>query len=454
MSVLTLGPFVSAARDVYREKDRPPLPNGWTLFMDCPAEYQNDGYFGAAYRKDAISISEVEIIIAHRGTSNINDAIEDYGMVFQSEVPKQFYSSAVPFIEQVFAAIDSEFSDKQSYTNVYFYFTGHSLGATLSELSNVRYTNYYRDRGAAHKIIYGAYAFDSPGSYELVQVQLDQNEVSQEDFDRAKKYTYVYNADIDAINTSMTPITKYIYSSVGFNYTSLEGVTAIVPYEPTEAFYSLVYTINDQHKIVNIYNYIYSGGHYTQVENSSWPLGTTQGYVSYRTYYGTSYNVPSSSYQHNQYWNLYTKVYWDNNPDIHSLYSDSLETFRSYYYQNVLYYYDGTVIPKEISNSPIKAVVISDSNAEQEAKEKAKERSCCGFTFFDGVQKSASSAADTVGRIVTETGEELSQVVSTANSNYHQGRQMFFAQVDEFVNGGVSGLSPSSKNHMVFGFKK
>lgn len=48
--------FLNAALslDVYRHPDRPPLPVGWQVYMDCPADLQIDGYFGAAYYKNKI----------------------------------------------------------------------------------------------------------------------------------------------------------------------------------------------------------------------------------------------------------------------------------------------------------------------------------------------------------------------------------------------------------------
>lgn len=41
---------VALARDVYRREDRPPLPDGWSIYYNCPIEYQKDGYFGCAYQ--------------------------------------------------------------------------------------------------------------------------------------------------------------------------------------------------------------------------------------------------------------------------------------------------------------------------------------------------------------------------------------------------------------------
>lgn len=40
---------VALATDVYRESNRPPLPEDVTLYLDCPDEYQKDGYFQAGY---------------------------------------------------------------------------------------------------------------------------------------------------------------------------------------------------------------------------------------------------------------------------------------------------------------------------------------------------------------------------------------------------------------------
>ena len=95
--------------------------------------------------------------------------------------------------------------------------------------------------------------------------------------------------------------------------------------------------------------------------------------------------------------------------------------------------------------------------AHQKATEKSNSRSCCGFTFFsslEDIQTIASSATDTFGKIVTETGEELSQVASTAHSNYQKKKHLFFVEVGCLIHQDESKLPTSAKNCFTLGLKK
>jgi hypothetical protein len=457
---------VSFSLDVYRDPDRPSLPEGWQVLLDCPQDMQENGYFGAAYYAEASDT--VRVTIAHRGTSNLDDGVEDYKMWHTQTIPQQFYSSAIPFIQSVFTAVDERWptviNQNGSYKGsmVYFNFTGHSLGAGLSELSMIKYVHYFSDEKSPtynprRTFTWpGTDVFDSPGTMPLIQQQIDNGEISEEDYVAGAKYLVIYNSDIDVINTCLPASVTTIHSSMGENYTSISD-NVVLPYEPNFLYFSTTFSVSDQHRIKNIYNYFCSEDTHTHVFNSSlWPIGLGDCYFFYKSYFAQEWD--DYFYKHNAYWNLYTNEYWRQNQWMWAQYDNNPATFQEYYYQNVLNYRDAYALSREINykfnmTDMQRFAVLGATRQELRTKqaaekmngEKKETRLCCGASFFsalDNAQKRVALAADTVGKVVTEAGEELSRIVSAARLERQEERQKFFVAINRFINGDE--VKPSS----------
>ncbi len=177
------------------------------------------------------------------------------------------------------------------------------------------------------------------------------------------------------------------------------------------------------------------------------------GYRAYRSYYA---DFCSGFENHNKYWDQYTSVYWDQNPSIHDDYDDyddKLFSFQDYYFRNVCYYFDGYALPREINYKVNPAdmqrierflsvddkLMISRAIANS-GKDKDKARSCCGFGFFqiaEEAQLMATTAVESAGKIVTETGEELSRIMPSSSNEHQKQSFLFFRSVARFI--GVAG---------------
>lgn len=459
---------VSFSLDVYLDPNRPSLPEGWQVLVYCPLNLQTNGYFGAAYYAEASDTGEtIRITIAHRGTNNLEDGIEDYQMWHSQTIPKQFYSSAIPFIQYVFTVADQRWPTIVNKNGiykgsmVYFNFSGHSLGAGLAELSMVKYIHYFdNDKTTTYNPCRGftwpgTDVFDSPGTMPLIQQQIDNGEISQKDYVDGINYIVIHNSDVDVVNTCL-PSSSFIHSSMGENYTSIsDGV--ILPYEPHFPYFSIKFSLKDQHAIKNIYDYFYSENRNTHAFDSSlWPIGLRDSYFFYKSYFAQAGN--DYFYKHNNYWNLYTSMYWKQNEWMWSQYDNNPALFKEYYYQNVLHYRDAYALPKEINYkfnaADMRSIELSLSGerelefspiAAKVNKEEKESRICCGLSFFQtlgNVQKRVVSTADTIEKVVTEAGEELSRIVLTSGLEQQENRQRFFVAVNQLITGDE--IKPSS----------
>jgi len=112
------------------EKD---LPTGWKFLTTAANE--NNGYFGVAYWH----LKSQQVVIAHRGTeiSSINDIITDIirtdlkGIVFNKYVKQM--NSASTFTYRIINLLNK--LDKEFRTNFQLFFTGHSLGGWLAQIT-------------------------------------------------------------------------------------------------------------------------------------------------------------------------------------------------------------------------------------------------------------------------------------------------------------------------------
>jgi ankyrin repeat protein len=158
------------------------LPDGWKLLTT--ASNSKNGYFGAAYWHP----EHQQVVIAHRGTDRISFAdlcADIFGVVFQQHV--QQISSASTFAHEVFEVLREV--DQEKGTKFQLFFTGHSLGGWLAQVTTFA-TEYLKIEGNIlikndhdndsdyyhpHTVV-----FDSPGCKETLLKMMDTFDVRLE----------------------------------------------------------------------------------------------------------------------------------------------------------------------------------------------------------------------------------------------------------------------------------
>ncbi len=190
-------------------------------------------------------------------------------------------------------------------------------------------------------------------------------------------------------------------------------------------------------------------------------VGIDKSYIDYVSWYDdVSYTF--SFEPHNKYWTKYTKALWDQ--DCYNLKDTfkSIYDFQDYYNHNVLFYIDyaqavslqsSCIIPRGLNDIPdipdipdmqgiSRSLSVDDvllrptGTIAQVEKGKSKNRSCCGFGFFqriENVGQSIRSVIKTGSTVVTETGEELSKVVSSSQGEFQRQKFLFYRKVDHFM---------------------
>ena len=337
------GTFVRAAfsLDVYRDAGRPPLPDGWQILCDCPSQYQVNGYFGSAYYiidiDEAYGYTDIftTIIIAHRGTANIKDGYEDLIYLFdKKDVPPQFYSGAYPFIQYVInyttAFITDLFGTNDGHAYVDIGFTGHSLGATLAEISLPYAFSNISNLNSNPKIAFesaGITTFESPGSQDILQKMLDRNEITQESL----RYSFlnIMNADVNAINSCMSHLGDEGYlGSCPIPYSWIPLRDQTYPIAPTFLYFFWNFTVKDQHSMQKMYDYWSNGSSSSWESSSCWPSSSWEGYHWYLTYGNQRYLPDEPFTNHVDYWEGnqvfwagsgepgYIQRVWDSHPEI------------------------------------------------------------------------------------------------------------------------------------------
>lgn len=265
--------------DVYQDRnDHVVLPSNWAPLLKSPENLNTEGYFGIAY----INRNTKEIVIAHRGTNDLYDIFKDDGSLFLQWAPPQFLNSARPFIQLV--------KDNLSeHSNIYgfgytFSFTGHSLGASLAEIS------------AAQENV-PAVTFDSPGTVPIINTLMSDGQLPADALSKAHANTKTYLANPNLVNT--------LHPHLGTFYRVYPPYNMAIPGDPTSAIsYSLYYTILNQHKMGGLLAQFNQNTGLPQVwsQPTSWPVGTlvsTSGYNNYLNYAKNPY-----------FWNQYIARQW------------------------------------------------------------------------------------------------------------------------------------------------
>jgi hypothetical protein len=178
------------------------IPNKFSLLLSSTSlfsEGDDYGYKGLAFFDN----KSKELVISNCGTSIdklfedqtdlLGDIASDIDLIHQN-VPEQFYKATVPFVEK---ALDKIQEMGHSKMDCKIIFTGHSLGASLSEILGA----YYHKQG--YDI--NACVFDSPGTKPIIEKEFGVEVASQ-----IKDKVIIHNATPNAINT-LNPQVGVVY---------------------------------------------------------------------------------------------------------------------------------------------------------------------------------------------------------------------------------------------------
>ena len=155
------------------------LPDGWKLLTTASNSSKTNGYFGAAYWHP----EHQQVVIAHRGTkfTNLGAMWTDVvGVVFKHHAPQ--IESASTFAHKVVEVLQEVNQEKG--TNFLLFFTGHSLGGWLAQITTFT-TEYLKREGNSflknnidqdsfhpHTVV-----FDSPGCKDMLSQMTDKLDV-------------------------------------------------------------------------------------------------------------------------------------------------------------------------------------------------------------------------------------------------------------------------------------
>jgi hypothetical protein len=162
--------------DVQQEK---PLPQGWKLLTTASNTRSNNGYFGAAYWHPEYQ----QVVIVHRGTDpkNWGALWTDLQGVLRNKYVRQM-ESASTFACKVVEVLREV--DHEKGTSFQVFFTGHSLGGWLAQITTftTEYlktdgntflkSNYVSQTYHPHTVV-----FDSPGCKDMLSKMTDKLDV-------------------------------------------------------------------------------------------------------------------------------------------------------------------------------------------------------------------------------------------------------------------------------------
>jgi ankyrin repeat protein len=158
-------------KELNETNDKLKALKGWQLLTTASNKDSTNGYFGAAYWHP----KSQQVVIAHRGTDpkNLGAVWADIkGVIFKNYVPQM--NSASTFADDIRLVLDE--LNKQSGVNFQLFFTGHSLGGWLAQITT--FTTEYlhkedtcfqknvkdKDEGYhAHTVV-----FESPGCEDML----------------------------------------------------------------------------------------------------------------------------------------------------------------------------------------------------------------------------------------------------------------------------------------------
>ena len=155
------------------------LPDGWKLLTTASNSSETNGYFGAAYWHP----EHQQVVIAHRGTDPTNLGAlwaGVIGVLSKHHVPQM--SSAITFAHKVVEVL--RLVNQEKGVNFQLFFTGHSLGGWLAQITT--FTTKYLDRkginflksdSVLHSFHPHTVVFDSPGCKDMLLQMTDKLDV-------------------------------------------------------------------------------------------------------------------------------------------------------------------------------------------------------------------------------------------------------------------------------------
>ena len=316
---------------VYRDQDQPPLPDGWSVLLDCPSELQHEGYYGIAFINATTVAGETfyDVVIAHRGTVITKDDIWNDVEIFLGWIPDQFSKGAYLFDEYVRQYMQQTYPDPIPSPDINYSIThtGHSLGAALAELCVASSVRFMTSNEPATGM-----TFESPGSKPIIVDMESKGELPVGALLWAQNNVLTTLADVDAVNTCNEQVASQSYSigatPIGYDYAADSTDAGIMP--PGITLYFANYTISDQHKMVKMYQYWRESEEYEFVKKESaqdtpWPIGLENGYMCYSNYDLRQY-----------YWDGYIQYIWDNHPEIHQEYNNDPSQWSLFFRSNLI----------------------------------------------------------------------------------------------------------------------
>lgn len=320
--MLSIFEAAAFALDVYRDVNRPALPNGWRLYLDYTPEEHDRDYFGACYINTITFPGAPEIltrvVFAHRGTIfKFGDFVSDFILAL-GDVPNQFLY-AKKFYDLAVLKLKNDFPSESGEIEQIAVQSGHSLGAVISEIMCVA------TAGSNSLPITTCYSFESPGSKPIIENMVKEGSLLPLNaLQIAAQSCCITQTHYDFVNTCNEQVVSSVNTlNIPFNYNVLAGPVKIVPKEYLlNIYYIIGYSFLDQHKIQHIYDYLSQGG---EIGLTAWPFGFENGYESYRSYTKLKY-----------YWDGYIKICWDTHPEIQAAYQGDYSKYNDYFISEYL----------------------------------------------------------------------------------------------------------------------
>jgi len=316
--------LATMSQHVYRAEDRPVLPASWQVLMDAEPTEEGDGYFAAAYwRQYSVQNHMVaQVVIAHRGTNGLLSlsAYEDMELYLYGTVPHQFYTGVVPFVQKIIAYCEQRFGDNYSLE-----FTGHSLGAVLAELSLAKWCE--------HPRVIGAVSFESPGTRDLIQQLIDQQQLPDSALDCAANHLVPFATEVNAINSAFMPLNNRREP----HYIGYDEHESRVPLHPDPAYFLVEFSVSQHHmqRILDFWreqpecrpDYSTATQH-----RFAWPVGFDQAYHYFKNY------RPWGEQAHADFWDGYAERAWQRNPSVQAQtqYHHNVSLFAEHFRQHHL----------------------------------------------------------------------------------------------------------------------
>lgn len=242
------------------------LPENWNLFKEFVL---NSCYCALYYKRTSNPNTTNEfyndIVFAFRGTDSLSNTCDNVNVIL-GKMPFM-----APFIDKFCKESLLEFTEKFGPYRTILH-TGHSLGAVYADLM-----------AACAGWHDGTITFENPGSRPIIKDAVNNGFLGKS----ALNYDVYCNnflSDVNIINTCNKQFCLEFYRlKMPYKYDVFkqEPIFKIQRYALSNSYYIMTYTIDDQHKIENIYNHLKNDGLVTKEAAYSNPVGFQNGYAAY-----------------------------------------------------------------------------------------------------------------------------------------------------------------------------